>query len=108
MIRDTVIKVLGGVAVALGTAVFVLWKLFTHERNRRDAEIFVHNTPRAERDKVVEDLGAKRAGHDETVEALRDEVESETKREVIDGFKKAFGVKPAVGADDDDSGGTGE
>lgn len=106
MIKDTLVKVLGGIAVGVGTVVFVVWKVLTHRQNRRDAEIFVHNTPRAERDRVIEDLGARRRTHDETVEALRDEVESETKREVIDGFKKAFGVKPVVDDSDDGSDGS--
>lgn len=100
MIKNTIIKVLSGLAIALGTAAFILWKLFMHEKNRRDAQLFVQNTPHAERDAVLRAFEAERDTLDETVDALRDEVEKETKREVIDGFKKAFGVRPDV--DDDD------
>jgi hypothetical protein len=99
-IKNILITALSTLAVVLGTALFILWKLFMHEKELENAHTFMQSAPRREREEVLEAFSAKRQTYDETVRALRDEVEKETKREVIDGFKKAFGVRPDISDDD--------
>lgn len=99
-LKNILITILSTLAVVLGTAVFVLWKLFMHEKELENAHEFMQSAPRREREEVLDAFEAKRQTYDDTVRALRDEVEKETKREVIDGFKKAFGVRPDISDDD--------
>lgn len=95
-LKDVTMGVLSGIAVALGTVVFFAIYLFMHRQEKEDARDFVENAPDYHREEVLKGLGAKRESHEETIEALTHEVEKQTKEEVINGFKKAFGVRPVV------------
>lgn len=112
-IKSVVIAVLTVLAVALGTAVFILYKLFTHERELNDARTFLSSAPYEARREVLRGLDVKQGTFEETAHSLRDEIEKETKNEIITNFKKAFGVSPSVDrsrADfiDDDGGSTAD
>lgn len=93
-VKTIAIAVASTVAVTLGTILFFAMKLLFHRREREDAESFLQNAPPYHRDKVLEDLGAKRESYEETVDALTHEVEEQGKEEIIEAFKKAFGVRP--------------
>lgn len=99
-LKNIAIAFLSGLAVALATAVFILWKVANHRAELARARTFLSEVPRSERESVLEAFEAKRDTFEETALALRDEVEKETKREITDAFKKAFNVRPDVDVDD--------
>lgn len=100
-VKDVIITVLVGLAVGLGTVAFLLYKLFMHERELRDARSFVQSAPNAQKNEVLKALDVKGNTVEEKAHSLREEVEKETKNEIINSFKKAFGVAdPALSGDD--------
>ena len=84
-------RFLTGLAVGLATALYGLWLLFTHKRNKRDAEMFIASN-HEERAQVLEDIGVTGTTFNERAESLRREVESHEKEELIEMFKGLFGV----------------
>lgn len=86
-------------AVGIGTGVFIAWKVATHWKNLKDAQAFVTADPRdiPGKAQVMQDLGVAGKTFEEKAQSLREEVEAQTKEEIIYAFKKAFGVAPDPG-----------
>lgn len=108
-LKDIIITVLTTVAVSLALATFFLYKALTHQRELRDAKTFLESAPHSRKKEILDALDVKRGTFEETAQRLRDEVEKETKNEIINRFKKAFGVADDLSSDDaiDDRNATG-
>jgi hypothetical protein len=103
-VKTIVVSVVSGIAVALALVTFYVLRFFLHGWERANAEDFMQNAPSHHRETVLEDLGAKRETYEQTVDALTHEVEQQTKEEIVEGFKRAFGVRPNVHPDADSHG----
>lgn len=87
-------KVLTGIAIGLGVTAFIVWKVITHERNLKDARTFLVSDPREVPGKheLLEKLNVHGRSLNARAESLREELEEQTKEDIINAFKKAFRV----------------
>ena len=93
--KKYLISFLSFVAVALGTALFVIWKLYKHKENLFDAKEFLKLESSLMKEGIIKGLNLKETEFEKQALEIRTLHEKQTKKEVIDAFKEAFGVIPA-------------
>jgi hypothetical protein len=98
-IKNIIIAVLSTTATILALVVWFGYRLLMHNKELSNAERFLSQAPHEQRQKVLRDLEVKQGTFEETARSLRDEVEKETKSEIINRFKSAFGVADSEHSD---------
>jgi hypothetical protein len=91
-LKVTLIRVLLGLAAVLGSALFFVWKLYSHEKELKNAHKFLKEAPEETKKKVLNGLEIKAQGTNAKAWELREEIEKSTKEEIVYAFEKAFGV----------------
>lgn len=85
------IAFLSGLAVALGTGFFLVWKLLTHRRNLEDAQDFLEINSELS-NKIEKDMELKETEFNKKAEEIRTLHEELAKEDIIEKFKGIFGV----------------
>lgn len=91
-VKDKLISFGLGAAAVLGTLIFLVWKLYAHNQELRNAERFISTAPDEMQKEILEGLQIKKEGFNEKAWAIREEVEQAKKEDIIYAFEKAFGV----------------
>lgn len=91
-IKDKIIVFLLGLAAALGTVVFFLWKLYAHGRELEKSNHFLENATSYNKEEVLKGLRIEQDTTEKQAEVIREEVEKAKKEDIVYAFEKAFGV----------------
>ncbi len=90
--KKYIITFLSGLAVALGMITFVVYKLIKHNENKHYAKMFLESPEDNLKKKILEDLQLQETDFNKKVEELTYIHEQDSKEEIINAFKNAFGV----------------
>ena len=90
--KKYLITFLSGLAVALGLGTFIIYKVIKHNENKHYAELFLKSPEDNMKKKILEDLQLQETDFNKKVKELTHIHEQDSKEEIINAFKNAFGV----------------